>query len=167
MAISVDRLKLPDFNFDWINVSDQVIGKLFVKFFKNNFLFSSLFFFNLKKADLVNLTETNKFISFFVVLLIWELIPTFVIIYLFRLQRNTSSSSTTLNINTSNSFAKKSVFLDSKVYTESNNDYYENYTYNNPNENRRLLNDDDDDLDTNDIDYVIDRTNVYYNSINA
>ena len=85
LAINAVSLKLPDFNFDWINVSDQ--------------------------ADLVSLTETNKFISFFCVLLIWELIPTFVIISLFRLKRNDRTIN--ISVNASASFAKKSVFLDS------------------------------------------------------
>jgi hypothetical protein len=86
LSINAASLKLPGFDFDWINVSDQ--------------------------ADLVNLTETNKFISFFCVLAIWELIPSFVIICLFRLRRNDS----VMNVQASHSFAQKSVFVDSVPY---------------------------------------------------
>ncbi len=109
LSINAVSLKLPNFNFDWIDVSDQ--------------------------ADLVNLTETKKFISFFCVLGIWELIPSFVIICLFRLRRSETRS--VMNVHASNSFAQKSVFLESDTYTENNNEQHENYT----DEQRRLLND--------------------------
>jgi hypothetical protein len=60
-AISVDKMKLPDFGYDWINVSDQ--------------------------ADLVDLTEVKKYITFSVVLLIWEIIPTSAVVIIFRIKR--------------------------------------------------------------------------------
>jgi hypothetical protein len=113
LSINAASLKLPNFNFDWINVSDQ--------------------------ADLVNLTETNKFISFFCVLALWELIPSFVIICLFRLRRSETTRSV-MNVHASTSYAHKSVFLDSDVYAESHTEPYENYT--NQDEQRRLLNED-------------------------
>jgi hypothetical protein len=54
-------MHLPDFGFDWINVSDQ--------------------------ADLTTLTDAKKYATFIVVLLIWEIIPTFVVLILFRIRR--------------------------------------------------------------------------------
>ena len=106
-AITAVSLKLPEFNFDFINVSDQ--------------------------ADLVDLSEKKKFISFFVVLAIWELIPTIVIISLFRLRRN--DSLTNFRSTSTSSFARKSIFVDSGITSE--NEFYEP-----SNEQRRLINDD-------------------------
>lgn len=77
--------KLPEFGFDWINVSDQ--------------------------ADLVNLNETKKFITFSVVLLVWELIPTSVVIILFRLKQNKYSYNPNKTLNTLSSSLTKSVFI--------------------------------------------------------
>jgi len=95
LAITIEKLKLPDFGFDWINVSDQ--------------------------ADLVNLTETNKYITFVVVLFIWELIPSFVIIFLFRTKYVRTTNSTIPSQYSSLKGAnKKSVFLDSTDYGDEN-----------------------------------------------
>lgn len=102
LALNAVRLNLPDFNFGWINVSDQ--------------------------ADLVSLTETNKFVSFFCVLAIWELIPTFVIICIFRLAK-TDRVSTVMNFaSATESFAGKSVFFESKVSAEFATDSIEYYS---------------------------------------
>lgn len=103
LALNAVRLNLPDFNFGWINVSDQ--------------------------ADLVSLTETNKFVSFFCVLAIWELIPTFVIICIFRLAKTDRVSTTVMNFaSATESFAGKSVFFDSKVSAEFATDSIEYYS---------------------------------------
>ena len=59
-------MKLPDFGFDWVNVSDQ--------------------------ADLVDLTEVKKFVTFSIVLLIWEIIPTSVVVIIFRIKREVTES---------------------------------------------------------------------------
>ncbi|CAF0707529.1 unnamed protein product [Brachionus calyciflorus] len=116
IAITLDKLKLPDFNFDWINVSDQ--------------------------ADLVNLTEAKKYISFVVVLLIWELIPTFVIVVLFRLKQEKPTNEVILGIN-SNSINDKSVFLDSNSYDYSiqsyEYDFNPNYRETGPIERENLI----------------------------
>lgn len=106
LAITIDKLSLPDFNFDWINVSDQVsIGKFgynYVIMIKSQ---------SYLKADFVNLTETNKYISFVLVILIWELIPTLVVIILFKIKRPSGSNETLTSIN-SYANVRKSVFLD-------------------------------------------------------
>lgn len=128
----------------------------------------------MKKADLVNLTETKKYVTFTLVLLIWELIPTFVIIILFRLKKSNwrlSNRPTDWSIQSSIS-VRKSVFLD---YTsnnnnnnrfedsiDSNNDYnninsYQNDDINNNDyENNLLIN------SNNNNSYLI---NSYYGSI--
>ncbi len=94
---------------------------------------------------MVNLTTTNKYITFTVVLLIWELIPTFVIVLLFRLKRNSwdlTGNRADWSIQSSIS-VRKSVFLD---YTT------------NPDKNRFEDNDSinsDEPLDDSDNDYTI------------
>ncbi|RNA38000.1 integral membrane protein GPR137B-like [Brachionus plicatilis] len=107
LAISIDGLKLPGFDFDWINVSDQ--------------------------ADLVNLTETKKYITFVVVILIWELIPSLVVVVLFRVKQDHVSNEAILNIN-SYLPNEKSVFIESNSYnvdnyeTDSENSVDENFS---------------------------------------
>jgi hypothetical protein len=63
---------------------------------------------------LVNLSETKKFITFSLVLIIWEVIPAFVIVLLFRVKRKIKVNSNEV-INQIPSLAKgshqKSVFL--------------------------------------------------------
>nr|QVK45726.1 G protein-coupled receptor [Proales similis] len=95
LAITIEDSRVPDFGFDWINVSDQ--------------------------ADLVNLTETNKFITFVLVLLIWELIPAFVIITLFRVKAVNGTASF-IRSDQHSSFSRKSVFIDSNKYDDSDDD---------------------------------------------
>ena len=53
------------------------------------------YFKTTEKADFVNLTEKSTYITFGCVLLIWELIPAFVIIFLFRIR--SMNDSTNLN----------------------------------------------------------------------
>lgn len=112
LAISVDKLELPDFNFDWINVSDQV-SYIFQMF--EDCILKSYFNSMIIKADFANLTESKKYISFVVVLLIWELIPTFVVIVLFRLKQADDVKDKTLCVNSISNASHKSVFLDSHV----------------------------------------------------
>jgi len=71
---------------------------------------------------LVNLTETNKFIAFGVVILIWELIPTSVVIILFRLKlkyccsrNNDRRSYANNNASNVNVQSTVSVFLDTET----------------------------------------------------
>ena len=71
----------------------------------------------------MNLTETSKFIAFGVVILIWELIPTSVVIILFRLRlkyccsRHNDRNSYNNNNNSSNVNVQStvSVFLDTET----------------------------------------------------
>ena len=85
IAISINRMKLPDFGFDWINVSDQ--------------------------ADLVDLTEVKKFITFSIVLLIWEIVPTSVVVIIFRIKR-TEVTESTVNAEIIPRVIRKSIFSD-------------------------------------------------------
>jgi hypothetical protein len=82
-----------------------------------------------------------------------------VIIYLFRLRLNRSSAKT-FNINASNSFASKSVFIDSKEAADLDTNSYESNFYD---DQRRLLNNND----NNSVDFYTSESNRYYNSINA
>ncbi len=132
------------------------------------------------KADLVNLTETKKYITFTVVLLIWELIPTFVIIILFRLKKsywvlNNRSNDWSIQSNS----IRKSVFLDYSS-TSNNRSRFEdsfdsNIDYSNSiNNNNNSINYQNDDTTDNDFEnnllinsnnnnsYL---TNSYYGSI--
>lgn len=76
---------------------------------------------------MVNLTETNKFIAYGVIILIWELIPTSVVLVLFRLKVNfCSNDNQFLDINIQ---SIKSVFLNSDENNDSFDDddiYYSN-----------------------------------------
>lgn len=122
LAIAIDKFGLPDFNFDWINVSDQVREHLITIFNDSDFKIRNFKHF---KADFVNLTETNKYISFVLVILVWELIPTLVVIILFKIKRvsnnngnNNNKSDETLGTSGNNgnrgvnAYTRKSVFLD-------------------------------------------------------
>lgn len=111
----------------------------------------------MQKADLVNLTETKKYITFVLVLLIWELIPTSVIIFLFRVKQSNSlvdysTLSPTLNINVG-----KSIFIDTNRQdnkSQSENEYYEDNALS------------DEDLDEDRIIYSLSKSNDYYGSLN-
>lgn len=78
-------MKLPDFGFDWINVSDQ--------------------------ADLVDLTQVRKYVTFSIVLLIWEIIPTCVVVIIFRIKK-TEVANTANNTDIIPRRVGRSVFLD-------------------------------------------------------
>ncbi len=111
----------------------------------------------MQKADLVNLTETKKYITFVLVLLIWELIPTSVIIILFRVKQSNSlvdysTLRPTLNINVG-----KSIFIDTNRQdnkSQSENEHYEDNALS------------DEDLDEDRIIYSLSNSNDYYGSLN-
>ena len=74
----------------------------------------------------MNLTETNKYISFTLVILVWELIPTLVVIILFRIKRaivlkvaHEPASSSLIASSSSAPVPRKSVFLESAPKTPS------------------------------------------------
>jgi hypothetical protein len=87
---------------------------------------------------LVNLTETDKFIAYGVIILIWELIPTLVVIILFRLRINLFQSCFNATTNNNNIQSSISVFLDNEAsQTLINNDdddeaFYNYYNRNDP-----------------------------------
>jgi hypothetical protein len=125
------------------------------------------------------LTETKKYVTFTVVLLIWELIPTFVIVILFRLKKSfweLNNRSTDWSIQ-SNS-VRKSVFIDYSS-TSNNKSRFEdsidsNTDYSNLINNNNNINYQNDDTTDNDYEnnllinsnnnnsYL---TNSYYGSI--
>lgn len=85
MAILIDKLNLPDFGFDFLNVTDQVSDSDLI-LTKYSYSKLKIVHKNKIKADLVDLSETRIFVTFGLVLLIWEIIPAFVIIILFRVK---------------------------------------------------------------------------------
>merc|ERR1712038_933925 len=60
-AISQPLNKVISFGFGWINVSDQ--------------------------ADYINLNEGMAYVSFGIVLFVWEFLPSFVVIFVFKVNR--------------------------------------------------------------------------------
>ncbi|CAH1790938.1 unnamed protein product [Owenia fusiformis] len=86
---------LPNFGYDWVNVSDQ--------------------------ADFVNLDDRYNFATFGIVLFIWELMPTFVVIAFFRVQRPTQSM-TTLNDMSSRTYNPRAYFFDNPRRYDSDDD---------------------------------------------
>lgn len=95
-AISVNSSKIPDFGYDWINVSDQ--------------------------ADLVNLTEFRKYFAFTLILLIWEVIPISVVMVLFRIKRNQRINYQATKCRKKLPIVGKSRFLDAEVPTDSSDE---------------------------------------------
>ncbi|ESO90132.1 hypothetical protein LOTGIDRAFT_192257, partial [Lottia gigantea] len=61
-----ERSKIPGFGYDWVNVSDQ--------------------------ADAYNLDGGYAYLSFGVVLFVWEVFPTFVVVIFFRVRRAVTTS---------------------------------------------------------------------------
>lgn len=72
----------------------------------------------------MNLTETNKYITFVLVLLIWELIPTSVIIILFRIKQISYQNDVSTSIQSGISI-RRSVFID-RSYNENDDNNNEN-----------------------------------------
>ena len=79
----------------------------FLKYKLTDYLFKNY------KADLVNLTEAKKYITFTIVLLIWEIIPTSVIMILFRLKRSSLVHVDPVATPQASVSIRKSVFLES------------------------------------------------------
>ncbi len=96
LAITINYL--PDFGFDWINVSDQ--------------------------ADLVSLTDSGKFMTFALVIFVWEIIPLLVVIFLFRLKR-AKNRYVYLNRQSISSSLQKSVFLDTEPKLPNFDDFFQ------------------------------------------
>ena len=115
-------------------------------------------YINVIKADLVNLTETKKYITFVLVLLIWELIPTSVIIILFRVKQinslvDYSTFRPSLNIS-----AGKSVFIDSNRFENKLQDEQNNF------EENQFSEQSDEDEDR--VIYSLSKSNDNYGSLN-
>ncbi|KAK3093144.1 hypothetical protein FSP39_011777 [Pinctada imbricata] len=106
---------LPTFNYGWINVSDQ--------------------------AEMVDLQSGYAYVSFGIVLFIWEVLPTFVIVMFFRVRKPVTGSTLT----------------DLSSHNQSSRSYF----FDNP---RRY--DSDDDLTRNDSQRIITDLNRSYQSIN-
>jgi hypothetical protein len=96
LAITFVGMHLPDFGFDWINVSDQ--------------------------ADLTTLTDTKKYATFIVVLLIWEIIPTSIVLILFRMKRTQTINYQTIMPSLITRIIGKSQFLSPHNPSTNNND---------------------------------------------
>lgn len=64
--IAVTQVKLPGFNFGWTNVSDQ--------------------------ADMVDLNRGWTYVAFGVVLILWEFLPTTIVLFFFRVRKPTIES---------------------------------------------------------------------------
>eukprot|EP00795_Rhopilema_esculentum_P003134 gene3134-1438_t len=105
-VIAVSPTSMPTFNFGWINVSDQgEVGR---------------------KGSIIHTTKNYAFISFGIVLFIWELLPTFTTIWLFRVrgpQMRLASSGIT-----SDSFNSKSYFFDNPRRYDSDDDLSQGIT---------------------------------------
>jgi len=102
----------------------------------------------------VNLTETKKYITFVLVLLIWELIPTSVIIFLFRVKQTNSLVDYSTLTPTLNISVGKSVFIDTHRQDINSHEYYED----------NELSEDDEDDDR--VIYSLSKSNEYYGSLN-
>eukprot|EP00794_Sanderia_malayensis_P019954 gene19954-21908_t len=98
--IAVSPVSMPTFNFGWINVSDQgEIGK---------------------QGSIEHSTNNYAFVSFGVVLFIWELLPTFTTVWLFRVRR--PDTGVPSSVITSESFSSKSYFFDDPRRYDSDDD---------------------------------------------
>jgi len=99
-VIAVSPTSMPTFGFGWINVSDQgEVGR---------------------NGGIVHTTKNYAFVSFGVVLFIWELLPTFTTVWLFRV-RGPESELTKSCIN-SESFNNKSYFFENPRRYDSDDD---------------------------------------------
>ena len=87
---------------------------------------------------MVNLTETSKFIAYAVIILIWELIPTSVVLILFRLKislcRKESRIANT-SIQSTISVFEPDTISDSSLIEEGDYDY----SYQNSNNNNDII----------------------------
>ncbi|KAL5008293.1 hypothetical protein ScPMuIL_013874 [Solemya velum] len=88
------RLKVPGFGFNWVNVSDQ--------------------------ADLVNLSGGYAYLSFGIVLFVWEFLPTFIVVVFFRVKKPKTDE--TLSDLSSNSQINRSYFFDNPRRYDSEDD---------------------------------------------
>ncbi|XP_064601583.1 G protein-coupled receptor 137Ba-like [Liolophura sinensis] len=89
------RKRVPGFGYDWVNVSDQ--------------------------ADIFTLDRGYAFVSFGIVLFVWEVLPTFIVVVFFRVRRPTAAVMTLSEIST-HSHSSKSYFFDNPRRYDSDDD---------------------------------------------
>ncbi|XP_071079639.1 G protein-coupled receptor 137Ba-like [Haliotis cracherodii] len=88
------KTKVPDFGYDWVNVSDQ--------------------------ADFNDLSGGYEYLSFGIVLFVWEVLPTFVVVLFFRVKR--AVNAVALNDLSSHSHSSKVFFFDNPRRYDSDDD---------------------------------------------
>lgn len=104
--LAVSPIKMPTFNYGWINVSDQ--GE-----FSHH-------------GTITHDTDNTAFVSFGCVLFVWELLPTFATVWFFRVKfQDGGNTSSTLK---SDSFHTKSYFFDNPNRYDSEDDLSMPYT---------------------------------------
>ena len=92
--------KLPSFGYGWVNVSDQ--------------------------ADIHDLDKGYAYVSFGIVLFVWEFLPTFVIVIFFRVRKPPSSSIASISDVSSYSQSSRAYFFDNPRRYDSDDDLSRN-----------------------------------------